>query len=245
MVSINRKKLSDSVIEEIKGRIERGELQLGDKLPNQNEFAAQLGVSRKVLREALQTLTQLGVIAQRPKHGTVLLAKTPFLYSEHLIPPLMAENEATSELIQARKFIEVGAAELAAKNATKEQIIELGSLVEDMVKIWEANEDDAYAEYTERNITFHFLIAKASHNRFMVHLLATIRGFMEQWTQESISVIPGLMERSLKSHREIWEAIRDRDTKKAVKSMRNHMTDFQKSLERYYKIAGKGRTVNR
>ena len=43
VVSINRKKLADSVIEEIKGMIKRNELQPGDKLPNQNEFAAQLG----------------------------------------------------------------------------------------------------------------------------------------------------------------------------------------------------------
>ena len=79
----------------------------------------------------------------------------------------------------------------------------MGALVEDMAKIWEAGDDNVYADYTEENITFHFLIAKASHNRFMVHLMATMGGFMEQWTQESISVLPGLMDRSVKSHREI------------------------------------------
>ena len=57
MASIKRKKLSDSVIEEIKRMLLSGELQEGDKLPNQNEFAAQLGVSRPSLREALNTLT--------------------------------------------------------------------------------------------------------------------------------------------------------------------------------------------
>jgi len=86
VVSINRRKLSDPVIEEIRGMIKRGELQPGDKLPNQNEFAAQLGVSRTVLREALQTLTRLRVIEQRPKHGTVILAKTPFLYFQTSCP---------------------------------------------------------------------------------------------------------------------------------------------------------------
>lgn len=242
MPSINRKKLADSVIEEIKGMIERDELAPGDKLPNQNEFAAQLGVSRTVLREALQTLTQLRVIDQRPKYGTVIRAKTPFLYSEHLIPPLMSDDKATIELIQARRFIEVGVAEMASKNASKTQVKEMGILVDEMVLMREAGDDPGY---TEKNIAFHFLIAKASHNRFMLHLLATIRGFMEQWTQESISVLPGLIDRSLKSHRDIYESIRDGDSRRAAKSMRNHISDFQRSLERYYKIAGKGRTVNR
>lgn len=249
MASINRKKLSDSVIEEIRGMIEGGELQPGDKLPNQNEFAAQLGVSRTVLREALQTLAQLRVIEQRPKHGTVILAKTPFLYAKHLVPPLMADNKATVELIQARKFVEVGAAELAAKNATKAQIDEMGILVQEMAKIGakkgKERDDETYRAYTEKNIAFHFLIAQSSGNRFMVHLLATIRGFMEQWTHESISVLPGLMDRSVKSHREIWEAIRDRDKGRAARSMRRHISDFEKSLEKYYKAAAMGSAVSR
>jgi len=236
MPSINRKKLSDSVIEEIKKMIERGELSPGDKLPNQNEFAAQLGVSRTVLREALQTLHQLGVIDQRPKYGTVIRAKTPFLYSEHLIPPLMSDNNATIELIQARRFIEVGAAEMAARNASKTQIKDMGRLVDEMERMREANDD---AEYAEKNIAFHFLIAKACRNRFMVHLLATIRGFMEQWTQESISVLPGLLNRSVKSHRKIYEAIRDGAPRKAAGSMRSHIADFQKSLEEFYKKTGR------
>ncbi|NQU15215.1 MAG: FadR family transcriptional regulator [Desulfobacteraceae bacterium] len=236
MISISRRKLADSVIDEIKGMIDRGDLKEGDKLPNQNDFAAQLGVSRTVLREALQILDQLGVIEQRPKYGTVIRAKAALLYSAHLIPPLISDNRATLELIQARRIIEVGSAELAAVKATGKQIKEMGTLVEDMAKMQQ--EDDAI-RYTEKNIAFHLLIAKASHNRFMVHLLVTIRGFMEQWTQESLSVIPGLMDRSSKYHKAIFEAIRDKNPRKAGTSMKKHMSDFLTSLERYYKMTGR------
>lgn len=216
--------------------IDRGDLKEGDKLPNQNDFAAQLGVSRTVLREALQILDQLGVIEQRPKYGTVIRAKAALLYSAHLIPPLMSDNRATLELIQARRIIEVGSAELAAVKATEGQIEEMGALVQDMARMQQ--KDDAI-RYTEKNISFHLLIAKASHNRFMVHLLVTIRGFMEQWTQESLTVIPGLMDRSSKYHKAIYEAIRDKNPRKAGTSMKKHMSDFLTSLERYYKMTGR------
>jgi DNA-binding GntR family transcriptional regulator len=53
------------------------------------------------------------------------------------------------------------------------------------------------------------------------------------------------MDRSVKFHREIWEAIRDRDNRKASRSMLKHISDFQKRLERYYKVAGKGSSVSR
>ncbi|MBU4606249.1 MAG: GntR family transcriptional regulator, partial [Proteobacteria bacterium] len=99
MASINKKKLADRVIEEIKRMITGGELSAGDKLPNQNEFAAQLGVSRTVLREALHTLTILGVVEQRPKIGTVIVTSAPLIYTEHINAPLMADPNATMELI--------------------------------------------------------------------------------------------------------------------------------------------------
>jgi GntR family transcriptional repressor for pyruvate dehydrogenase complex len=240
-MSINRKKLADSVIEEIRRRIISEELKEGDKLPNQHEFAAQLGVSRTVLREALHTLSNLGVVEQRPKSGTIIKAKTPFLYADHLIPPLIADTRATVELIEARRFVEVGAVELAVENASEKEIFEMGLLVEDMRGLLKARDE---AGYTEKNIAFHFLIAKASHNRFLLHLLATIRGFMEQWMQESISVLPGLLERSMKSHETIYFAIRNRDRKKAMGSMKGHLADFQKSLERYYQTTGRRQAVH-
>ena len=240
MISINRKKLADSVIEEIKRRIEFGELEEGDKLPNQHEFAAQLGVSRTVLREALQTLAILGVVEQRPKSGTVIRAKAPVLYADKLMRPLMADPKATIELIEARRFIEVGAVELAVSRATKGEIREMGALVKDMTKMLEAGDADGY---TEKNVAFHFLIAKASQNRFMTHLLATLRGYMERWMLESIKVLPGLLERSLKAHRNIYRGIRDRDRRKAVASMTKHISDLQNSFERYYEMAATSNTT--
>ena len=50
---ITSKKLTDSILDHIRIMVETGELREGDKLPNQYEFAAQLGVSRPSLREAL------------------------------------------------------------------------------------------------------------------------------------------------------------------------------------------------
>jgi len=236
MAPINKRKLADAVIEEIKRMIECGEVEIGDKLPNQHEFAAQLGVSRTVLREALQTLALFGVIEQRPKHGTIIRSLGPAFYADHLTPPLMADTKATVELIEARRFIEVGATGLAVQHATPGQIEELRVLIDEMTKALEEGDTTAY---TEKGVAFHFLIANASQNRFIVRLLATIRGFMEQWMHESVSVLPGLLDRSIRAHRAIYQAIRDRDRRKAVSNMKKHILDLQNSLEVYYKITRK------
>ncbi len=232
MVSINKKKLADSVIEEIKRMIQSGELKEGDKLPNQNAFAAQLGVSRTSLREALSTLTRIGVIEQRPGFGTVFRSRIPALFTDHLAPPLISDKQATIELIEARRFIEIGAAELSVKNASPEQINEMGLLIKEMTRSLKEGRID---DYIEQDVAFHFSIAKASHNRFLVNLFVTIRGFMEQYMRESFHLLPYMLERSLKFHQNIYQAIKGGSRSKAVSQMKKHILDVQRAIQQYYR----------
>ncbi len=232
MASINKKKLADSVIEEIKRMIQSGELKEGDKLPDQNTFAAQLGVSRTSLREALSTLTRIGVIEQRPGYGTVLRSRIPALFTDHLAPPLISDKQATIELIEARRFIEIGAAELSVKNASPEQINEMGLLIKAMPRLLKEGRID---DYIEQDVAFHFSIAKASHNRFLVNLFVTIRGFMEQYMRESFHLLPYMLERSLKFHQNIYQAIKGGSRSKAVSQMKKHILDVQRAIQQYYR----------
>jgi len=231
MASVYKKKLADHVITEIKRMLADGELQEGAKLPNQHEFAAQLGVSRTVLREALHTLTILGVVEQRPKFGTVIKAKAPLIYTEHINAPLIEDHKATLELIDARRVIEVGAVEMAVQQASEKQVQQMGRLVDEMASLLARGDTDSYSH---KNLEFHLLIAESSGNRFMAHLLATIRGFMERWTLESLNVLPGLFGRSMQSHREIQRAIFNRDVAQGVEAMGRHIDDFKISVKRYY-----------
>ena len=232
MASINKKKLADSVIEEIKRMIQSGELKEGDKLPNQNVFAAQLGVSRTSLREALSTLTRIGVIEQRPGYGTVFRSRIPALFTDHLTPPLISDKQATIELIEARRFIEIGAAELSVKNASPEQINEMGLLIKEMTRSLKEGRID---DYIEQDVAFHFLIAKASHNRFLVNLFVTIRGFMEQYMRESFHLLPWMLERSLKFHQNIYQAVKSGSRSKAAFQMKKHILDVQRAIQQYYR----------
>jgi GntR family transcriptional repressor for pyruvate dehydrogenase complex len=232
MVSINKKKLADSVIEEIKRMIQSGELKEGHKLPNQNVFAAQLGVSRTSLREALNTLTRIGVFEQRPGYGTALRSRIPALFTDHLAPPLISDKQASIELIEARRYIETGTTELSVKNASPEQINEMGLLIKEMTR---SIKEERIDDYIEQDVAFHFLIAKASHNRFLVNLFVTIRGFMEQYMRESFHLFPYMLRRSLKFHRNIHQAVKGGSRSKAVSQMEKHISDVQRALQQYYR----------
>lgn len=228
---ISRKKVADAVIEEIKRMIQSGELKEGQKLPNQNTFAAQLGVSRTSLREALNTLTRLGITEQRPGYGTVLRSRMPAIFVDHVNPPLISDQQATIELIEVRRFVETGTAELSVRNIKPEQVKEMDFLIREMHK---SLKEDRIDDYIGHDLAFHYLIAKASHNRFLINIFITIRGFLEQYMRESFRVMPWMLARSLKFHQNIYQAIKNGHMGKAVFHMRRHILDVQKAIQQYY-----------
>jgi GntR family transcriptional repressor for pyruvate dehydrogenase complex len=234
---IKKKKLPDEVIDAIKRMIQSGELKEGDKLPNQTEFSAQLGVSRTSLREAFNTLCVLGVLEQHQGYGTIVKSRFSALYADHLSAPFITDEKATMELLEARQFIEIGAARLAAKNATKKQIKEMGALINKMAK---AGQEGDTQKLSEQDIDFHFLIAQATGNRVMIHLLANIRGLMEKFMHEAFLVLHD-QKRYLKAHRDIFEAIEQKNPKKASSLIKKHIMDVQKDLQQYYRVVNKGR----
>jgi GntR family transcriptional repressor for pyruvate dehydrogenase complex len=91
-------------------------------------------------------------------------------------------------------------------------------------------------DYTELDLAFHYKVAEAAHNRFMLHMFVTLRGLMEQFMRETFNVLPGLLDRSLKFHINIYEAIRKRDVKKASSNMNHHIGDIERALEHYYQV---------
>jgi len=235
MALIKKKKLADEVIDEIKRMIQSGELKEGDRLPNQNEFAAQLGVSRTSLREAFNTLCVLGVLEQHQGFGTIVKSRFSALYADHLSAPFITDEKATIELLEARQFIEIGAARMAAKSATPKQIKKMGDLIDDMAK---ANKKGDTQKLSEQDIEFHFLIARATQNRVIIHLLATIRGLMEKFMHEAFFVLHD-QKRYLKSHRDIYNAIKKKDPLKASSLIKKHIADVQKDLQQYYRVVNK------
>jgi GntR family transcriptional repressor for pyruvate dehydrogenase complex len=231
MGTIEKRKTADFVFEEIKRMISSGEVKPGQKLPDQYTFSSQLGVSRTCLREALSGLTRLGLIEQRPKVGTIVKSQISPYLSEYLTPPLISDQQATTELLEARRYIEIDAVELAVKNATSEELEELDQLIKRMVA---AVKTKNIGDYSECDAMLHFSIAKASHNRFIVHTYINLRGIMEQYIRESFVVFPYMLGETMKYHSGIVQAIKARNTKKAKTRMRKHIIQTQKVIEEYY-----------
>ena len=98
-----------------------------------------------------------------------------------------------------------------------------------------ALKEDRVKEYSNLDMEFHYCIAKATHNRYMVHMFFTIRSLMDQFIRETFTIVPGLLERSLKFHIQIFNGIKERDEKKAINNMQKHIKDINEALKKHYK----------
>lgn len=231
LLTSKKKKLADIVIDEIKRMILEGELKEGDKLPNQNMFSEQLGVSRPSLREALHTLTLMGVIEQKPGAGTILKSDKTDLWEQSPPPPLLSDSRATLELIEARKELETLMIRLTVERITDEEINEIDGIIQRM-KVSIENED--IGEYLKEDVKFHYHLANASANRYMIHMFVTIRNLMEEFMEETFSVLPRLGPDSYEAHVAIFEAVKKRDKKKAMKEVAGHIAHIEEGLRSYY-----------
>lgn len=210
---IRRLKLHDQIVATLGGRIVAGRFGESGLLPTESELAAELGVSRNALREAVKVLVSKGMVEVRPKTGTRIRPIGEWNLLDRDVLGWHAQSDLrlirAFDLVEFRLVVEPRAAALAAKRGT----------VEDFAAI------DAACTALEacvgkpglvphRDIVFHRSIHKASHNAILNHLGSLTSSLMQiqvlMTTQE-----PGSFEKGLPLHRALTEAIKAGDAARA------------------------------
>ena len=210
--------LSAQIVAEIREQLFARKLAPGAFLGTEKDLAARFGVSRIVARDALRTLEALGIAEIRMgKGGGARVARgNPRLFAEALAVQLDLTGVSAAEILDAQRAIECLAAELAAENATDEDIARLRQLVEEA----EANIDDATL-YTRLSHDFHMAVAEASHNRVLVVQLISLDHV--SWPARNTTLTPQVSQRILEVHKELLALIEMRDPAGARRLMDDHV----------------------
>jgi GntR family transcriptional repressor for pyruvate dehydrogenase complex len=221
---IRKVNLSDTIVEHVKSLIAAGRLKPGDKLPPEREFAAQLGVSRTALREALRSLSLMGLLSIRQGDGTFVSRLVPASFMKSLSPMLLMSGTDILELVEARKVIEVKTAALCALRATEEELESVSRLI---LKMAETLTD--LDSFNQLDLEFHLSIARGAHNSALVAALQAVRdGLYEQ--VENVQRLPGAAKRALDFHCRIERAARARDSEEAERAMGEHLEDVERAI---------------
>lgn len=224
----SKERLVDRVVQQITRLILDRQLEPGTKLPAEIKLAESIGVSRTVVREAIQILIAKGLVETRHGVGTIVRAAGTAQLTEQLSMMLRMKGLTLDHLHQVRSMLEVEIAGIAAAQASAAEISELGKLVERMEAL--ANDPLAYAEMDGE---FHHYLARISHNPLLVTLLDSVGDLLRQ-VRLSVSQYPQLFLKAVPDHRRIMERVKARDVSGARRIMREHLEharEIQQAVE--------------
>ena len=225
---VRTKKVYMHIVEQIQDLLKEGKLKPRDKLPSEHILAEKFGASRPSVREALTALEILGITESRGGKGNFIRNNLNSPLYEQRFKELEGE-ESPFELLEARKVVETEIAGLAAEKATKEDI---AAIQDSLDKMRDAITN--ISEVMELDREFHINIAKAAHNNILFSIMTSLaEGLKEKlWVKlkEKSWNILGHPQKYLKEHAEIFNAIKNKDSKDASKRMYNHLAGVEKDL---------------
>jgi GntR family transcriptional regulator, transcriptional repressor for pyruvate dehydrogenase complex len=217
--------LAHDLADQLRQRIQLEQLSDGDFFMTETQLAEEYNVSRTIVREAVSRLHALGLLESRKRKGLVVRRPDPLQLLSDSLPSLAGSKKDLIELSKLRYVIEVGAIELAVKNATDEQIKTLCSLArdyEDAVRNQEGNDQEDKVEFA-----FHGLILKMTGSPMIAGMQKVLTEFFALAHQDNIQ--PGNQENAVWQHHEIAAAIHDRDVDLARSMMRLHFRSYLSS----------------
>lgn len=216
---VDKKSLSDQVVQQIKSMITQRELNPGDRLPVEQEMAEYFGVGRHTVREALKKLQVMGVVESKVGKGSFITNIKVKDVMDFMVAQLVMTPGDIENLIEMRRVLEINAAKLAAERATEEGVEKL----EDALLKMKMAMDDSKT-FVENDMAFHFLLTNLTNNVYYRIVLNAI-GNMLYKLQHEVAELTEAKTRALRFHSLIVEAIKDRNPDEAKRWMANHLDD--------------------
>ena len=164
-----QEKLYKTIVNQIRKMIVSGVLKKGDQLPSERELASQFGVSRTAVREAIKSLSEIGLVDIMVGKGTFVSNNTTDRIVESFNLLLHVEQVKMKDLHSARNVLETPIAKMAARNRTDENIERLKILLIEMESTQEQTK-----KFINADTEFHIELARASGNTAYTVLIQAI-----------------------------------------------------------------------
>jgi len=188
--------------------------QPGEVRLDERQLASDLGISRTPVREAMAQLEREGFVRSVPRRGIYVVRKS---------------KQEVIEMITAWAALESMAARLITINATTDEIATLRK----MFATFENGEARAHLdEYSEVNIEFHQSIIRMSKNRVLIDLAENLFTHMRMIRRKTIGE-QDRVDRSIRDHMNIIEALEARATERAEDLVRDHALGLADHVAKY------------
>jgi GntR family transcriptional repressor for pyruvate dehydrogenase complex len=228
---LRKMRYSDQIAEVIQKSILENNLEIGSHLPSEKDMAAEFGVSRSVIREALRILEMSGLVdIRKGPTGGIFVTNVYHAPIKRSLGNMITSGDITIEhLFEARMLIEPRIAREAALHASGEDLKKLRDLL---------NDSDAYLDdpvhLKQNNLRFHLLLSRASGNPVLSIMLESV---IELLVERIMCFVDLALERHFLSiHKEIFQVIIDHKPDEAeklikadIQNVKQKISDFKKA----------------
>ncbi|UJA20868.1 FadR family transcriptional regulator [Thermoleophilia bacterium SCSIO 60948] len=197
----------------------------GDRLMPERELAAEMGVSRNVVREAIRSLSDSNVLEARQGAGVFVASLDVETLIEPLELVLALETATLHSLAQARLAIEPGIAAAAAVHGSDEDIEALEALIEESAASASADQE----RLLEIDVELHNRMVRMTDNPFLIRIMESI-GRLARSSREFTNSVPRMREDAHADHERIVAALRARDADAAREAMAAHLGHVARAL---------------
>jgi DNA-binding FadR family transcriptional regulator len=218
--------VTDEAIEKIKAMITTGALRAGDRLPREADLAAQLGLSRSSLREAVRALSLVNILDVRRGDGTYVTSLEPDLLLEALSFIVdFHRDDTVLEFLRVRRILEPAATAMAAERITEHESEGLRVLLDSL------GPDPDADELVANDLEFHRRISACSGNTVLCSLLETLSGPTTRARVWRGLTQAGTKAQTLAEHRAILEALTSHEPEVARSWATVHIAGVEQWLE--------------
>ncbi len=226
--------LTDEAITTLRTMIQSGELPPGSRLPPENQLAAQMGLSRSGVREAVKVLESARVLDVRRGDGTYVTSLAPRLLLEGVgLAVELLQGDTLLEVMEVRRLLEPAATGLASLRATDEQLDELAALLQQM--------RDAAADaelLMQADMAFHRTVITATGNETLMSLLDGLSGRTVRARVWRGLVEGNVTQATLNEHAAIYRAMKARDPFLATSAALLHVNSSESWLRALFAEQG-------
>lgn len=223
-------RLSDAVAGELEQRILEGSLRPGDRLQPERELAAELGVSRSSLREAIQKLVSRGMLSSRQGEGTFVTDRLEAAFSDPWVNMVDSHPSVREDMLEFRHMLEAKAAECAAVRATDADRELLSTCYQ---RLKAAYESDDLEVLVDADVRFHQAVAEASHNAIIGHMTSSLLRLLRQHIRRNLSElvrIPEARKQLQEQHLQVWRGVAESNPALARQAATEHIDYVKETL---------------
>lgn len=211
--------------QQFRNAISNGEWLPGQQIPPENQLASTLGVSRVSIRAALQKLSTAGLVESRRGEGTFVKGFSSIDFMDNMLPIVKLSDVEILYLLEYRSLNEVTNVGLAALRRDHE---DLAALKDNLAKHRHCS--DNYTAAAECDLNFHYLIAQATKNPFIIRSQAILK---EVFRSALYTIVKQMgTAHAYHFHGELIEAIEEKDSAKAKKIMTEHVSDTSSAMSK-------------